>query len=72
MDTDLLESQSTFAIEYFNFGHNGKRFTLIYTGTGGSIVHNASYLVTKAQTNKTMANGDVVNFINYNGIWREI
>ncbi|WP_445505826.1 hypothetical protein [Niallia sp. 03091] len=72
MDADIVECTTTYPIEYVNFGHNGKRVTLIYLGSGGSIKHDDNYMVTKTRANIALAFGDTVNLICHNGVWREI
>jgi hypothetical protein len=73
MDADLVVCNNQSPIEYIQFGHHGKRVTLYYNGAGaGSLLYNASYMVTKTKANKTLAVGDTVNLINHGGIWREV
>ncbi|MCE4052031.1 hypothetical protein [Bacillus sp. Au-Bac7] len=72
MNADIIECASEYPIEYINFGHNGKRVTLIYMGTAGSIKYNSKYMVPKEKADKPIAFGDTISFICHNGVWREI
>lgn len=71
-DVMVIDYKGTLPIYKFRYGYNGQHLKVLFTDELKTLMHNDSALVLKGGTNYTPQANEVVEFVNYNGIWYQV